>query len=566
MQVPVECAVDAALTHIGRLPLVRAKEVLVGSCASLGEDDPDDADDPEDALEALASTTGNVTFSKGLMDLRFGWEDAGTEGVSDEEEEDTDEEEEDTDGDGTRTRRRHSAGPPRGPQLIAVTGVLPGLCVGVHVKSDVKQERQMKGSGAPPVVHARPLDPGVDGVAAGYGDLKTGKTQFDPAVRAARALTPDRVVVTLTAEEDLWANLGREARSTLFPHATTEASFTLTKVNVYGPGDHFARHVDTPAPQVHGTLVITCPRTQYGWEGGEGLVLYGDGGGDGDVAALTLSESSARPAAATYTMFYSDVVHEVKPCATGHRVSLTYSIMFKAVGFGGVPASSRRHCVAPSPEVVVRTGELVGSVSMAWMRRVRDIITAPARRRFPGDNFAVLCANKYSFDEIEAGVLKGFDGALVAALRRVHNGWRDRIAVVPVALRSEVRKYTGEHAESYGPSSANLSLFRMTRSDLQRALRDPSLDDADIQVTTTREYVVVVPHISFLRRVSRVVDPGAEHTGNEARPMMMDSRYWAACIVMDKCSPGRLTSDDTCFIAEDVGGEAGAGAGAGSGV
>jgi hypothetical protein len=417
----------------------------------------------------------------------------------------------------------------------------------------------------PATVTLTPLDPATAGTPAGYGNLMSGKTEFDTGVRKARALTASQVRVAINGCEapagPVFAALAAEAAEVLFPDDSRAVEFVLNKVNLYGPGDHFARHVDTPASGVVGTLVITCPRSQYPWEG-QGLTLHGpparesdaDGSGTGTGSGVSEAQVAAAAAGeadtyATYAMFYSDVVHEVCPVLSGVRVSIAYNIVLKdkttrvgvevrkgpavtdtdtrtaGTGAGAGFATATGTCLT-------RVKQVPCSASSAWLRIVEDVLASHDFFRGSCD-VAVLCTNKYSFDEIEAGLLKGFDAQLVARAKKLK--YCGRHSVLPVALRVGIQHYVGGEMGDGEPPKLQMDLYRMTRRDLVRACGS-SLADPSIELVCRQQYKLIVPHASLLHTAYMHCDEGAEHTGNQARAFVMDGRYWTACIVIQSSS------------------------------
>ncbi|KAK0434258.1 uncharacterized protein EV420DRAFT_420033 [Desarmillaria tabescens] len=97
----------------------------------------------------------------------------------------------------------------------------------------------------------------------------------------------------------------------------------LYKLNVYGKGDFFKAHKDTPrAENMMGSLVIVFPTPH---EGGS-LVLRQDGQEWVFSAERMLAESTPETPVISYIAFYSDVEHEVLPLTSGVRVTLTYNL------------------------------------------------------------------------------------------------------------------------------------------------------------------------------------------------------------------------------------------------
>ncbi|KAG9315448.1 hypothetical protein JVU11DRAFT_3059 [Chiua virens] len=95
----------------------------------------------------------------------------------------------------------------------------------------------------------------------------------------------------------------------------------LYKLNVYGKGDFFKAHKDTPRDKdMFGSLVVVLPTPH---EGGQ-LVLRQDG--KEWTIDFTDNFANAKVPSACYVAFYSDIEHEVLPVTSGYRVTFTYNL------------------------------------------------------------------------------------------------------------------------------------------------------------------------------------------------------------------------------------------------
>ncbi|KAK0451209.1 uncharacterized protein EV420DRAFT_1561489 [Desarmillaria tabescens] len=97
----------------------------------------------------------------------------------------------------------------------------------------------------------------------------------------------------------------------------------LYKLNVYGEGDFFKAHKDTPrAENMMGSLVVIFPTVHKGGS----LVLRQDGQEWTFSAEKMLADSTPEAPVISYVAFYSDTEHEVLPVTSGVRVTLTYNL------------------------------------------------------------------------------------------------------------------------------------------------------------------------------------------------------------------------------------------------
>ncbi|KAI0684521.1 hypothetical protein BC835DRAFT_1246955, partial [Cytidiella melzeri] len=130
----------------------------------------------------------------------------------------------------------------------------------------------------------------------------------------------------------------------------TTIRYELYKLNVYGPGQFFKAHKDTPrGEKMFASLVVVLPTTH---EGGALVFRHQERSFTFDSAAALAGASGSSVA---FAAFYSDIEHEVTPVTSGYRVTLTYNLFYEDV--------------APSPSI----SELLSSPKDS---AIRDALTA----------------------------------------------------------------------------------------------------------------------------------------------------------------------------------------------
>jgi hypothetical protein len=137
---------------------------------------------------------------------------------------------------------------------------------------------------------------------SGYGDVRTQTTRVDEKVRYARELTMEHVNVPESINRKLalyWAEHMQPRRVRVEPY----------KLNVYGPGGHFAPHKDTPEGDLVGSIVLT---------------LYNDS--DSKLFLGPQKECDQDEARGSWCCFYPDVVHQVPKITQGYRVTLAFKV------------------------------------------------------------------------------------------------------------------------------------------------------------------------------------------------------------------------------------------------
>ena len=113
---------------------------------------------------------------------------------------------------------------------------------------------------------------------------------------------------------------------------------THTRSRPIGEGTFFKPHKDTPRSQsMFGSLVIVFPTPH---EGGALILRHEDEEFTFDAAQLLHGHTKS----IAYIAFFSDVEHEVTPAVSGHRITLTYNLYFRA----------RRNTTSPNSLEVLR--------------------------------------------------------------------------------------------------------------------------------------------------------------------------------------------------------------------
>ncbi|KAL1705809.1 hypothetical protein EV121DRAFT_202792 [Schizophyllum commune] len=111
-------------------------------------------------------------------------------------------------------------------------------------------------------------------------------------------------------------------RDELLQRHDTRLVYDLYKLNVYGKDSFFKPHKDTPrGSSFYGTLIVVFPAPH---EGGQ-LVFSDPELGDWTVDAASDILPNGKPHLVCIA-FYGDVMHEVLPVTSGHRVTITWNI------------------------------------------------------------------------------------------------------------------------------------------------------------------------------------------------------------------------------------------------
>lgn len=118
------------------------------------------------------------------------------------------------------------------------------------------------------------------------------------------------------------------------PGTPLDVNAELYKLLLYEEGAYFKPHLDSEkTPGMFGTLVVCLPSSHQGGE----LVLRHDG------KTVMFDTSVTSEFEVSFAAWYSDVLHEVKPVTSGHRLVLTYNLIQKGGGTRPVPESITAH-------------------------------------------------------------------------------------------------------------------------------------------------------------------------------------------------------------------------------
>ncbi|GAQ88608.1 hypothetical protein KFL_004440060 [Klebsormidium nitens] len=166
---------------------------------------------------------------------------------------------------------------------------------------------------------------------APYGDLLNESTQVDPSVRRAlearfKLEKPADVIRRARDKWDLRNSkilFESKVRAAVIEKLCFNQRVHLEpyKLNIYGPGDFFRPHVDTPVdPELFiGTAVVCLPSE---FTGGELVVTHGS-----TTQTFNFATRSGEKKLFQFAAFFGDCPHEIKPVTSGRRVTLTYHIL-----------------------------------------------------------------------------------------------------------------------------------------------------------------------------------------------------------------------------------------------
>lgn len=205
-------------------------------------------------------------------------------------------------------------------------------------------------------------------------------TLLDESVRKVWQLPPEKV------------RIGGKSWSKSFQHildrvtvglgcASVEVSAELYKLLIYDTGGFFTAHRDTEkAAGMFGTLVVTLPSLHRG-----GALIVRHAGRE-----VTVNMAEAEFPELSFTAFYADCEHEVRPVTAGNRVCLVYNLI-----------QQRGGC---------QEGQLTAPLYEAKKAAVAQLLTGAFATGNP-IKLAWLLEHQYSSAELSFATLKNADAA-----------------------------------------------------------------------------------------------------------------------------------------------------------
>ena len=147
------------------------------------------------------------------------------------------------------------------------------------------------------------------GTSSGFGNVMKQETQHDAHVRSSRELNTTQFTVSQEILDDVALKWGQK----FVPESITAQPY---KIVIYGPGDHFQFHKDTPEDNLCGTFLISlygCCEPSYAFE----ICQHKD------CSRWSGNENNG------WCAFYPDIPHRVKPLKSGFRAILSFKLYAK---------------------------------------------------------------------------------------------------------------------------------------------------------------------------------------------------------------------------------------------
>jgi len=305
---------------------------------------------------------------------------------------------------------------------------------------------------------------------APFGDLRTGTTMHDKEVRDCYQITQDSLG-DCTITRDLSDTICKSIESTLFPNQHITIQFN--KINIYRTGGHFKRHVDTPKPNVIGTVVVFGDSK---FNGGD-LVIDDDG--------------HERRFHHGIVAFYSNTPHWIEPVTSGIRITATYYIL-----------QSTEAEATDVPRSQTETSS-----------KVIDILQK--------SKFGVVLSETYS--KSESNALKGTDRNLTDLLPYF------KIEYVPV-LVAYTESYDEDMDDEASDGSFRARVYRCTEDDFI------CYKNGDTYSPRADDYLdcYISPKLDKIggHRVHDFSQPYIDHVGNECQEGIINNTYLSRLAIL----------------------------------
>jgi hypothetical protein len=216
---------------------------------------------------------------------------------------------------------------------------------------------------------------------------------LDPKYRSARTLTTDYFATNLKPDQDLLERINTNMLKNGNPYDSVRAE--LYRVNIYGPGDFFKEHQDTPQTgNGHFGSLVYCLPSEF--EGGSFAIRTPQGEeikfNWGNVYSTHSSSSPSQLCPAEYLAFASDLSHWIEPVTAGYRVTVTF------------------HLFRDSAKST--TSDTTRSKTPRYAEVFKKMKTLQQSKMFRDKHILFPLVHEYSAQNSEDIVLKGGDAAL----------------------------------------------------------------------------------------------------------------------------------------------------------
>ena len=311
-------------------------------------------------------------------------------------------------------------------------------------------------------------------IPAKYGDQQKLETVYNPDVRSSREITDFTVSNNLINKiEQLW--------KTYFYLNVIAKPY---KINLYGPGDFFSEHKDTPDKGLIGTFLV-------------GLGEYGT---DYRYNGLVVDKIQWRSHINNWCAFFTDRPHKVyKLPEEAYRASIAFKIYVKDPSINIVDV----RIIEPSMKIARKLAKLMNEE----------------------DQFGLILSHGYSVNE---NALKGIDMIFVKAVKLL-----PEVQYHIIPIMNAVKGYYPCEGDN---SSIEYSskVYPLTSDVIDYVLGERN---NYTQLLSSKIHFYVLDEYPKYYCWKDQSQEAAEFTGNESRPGEEDSMYISRAIIVTKWYP-----------------------------
>jgi predicted 2-oxoglutarate/Fe(II)-dependent dioxygenase YbiX len=351
---------------------------------------------------------------------------------------------------------------------------------------------------------------------AKFGNLISKKTEHNPEVR--NAMEAKKFCLARKPERGYYykeLECIHTIRKQIEAHLCPKIKLEPYRVNIYGKGDFFKPHVDTPVDLANmiGSLVVCLPSKH---SGGQLVVKSGN-----NETVFDFGEKSGNTNVVQWAAFFSDCVHEVKQVTDGYRVAVTYNII----------RSTAVRKKENNKQDTVSSDLILGENTGRHTEYVQQLVQKVEEEN---KEIGFMLFHKYTMSGLKRDGLKGSDRLLYLALA---NTQKFNLELVPSALHCS--KVIPDNETTYGAKRVSedlvtMNVYRFTQEDLERQENNkrsrPYDHDQDETLTNGIPFIMALSETNadILSHDSR----DAAYTGNQNDDGYDTTLYQTASLIV----------------------------------
>ena len=314
------------------------------------------------------------------------------------------------------------------------------------------------------------------GASSGFGNVMKQETQHDTHVRSSRELDTTQFTVSQEILDGVALKWGQK----FVLESITAQPY---KIVIYGPGDHFQFHKDTPEDNLCGTFLISlygCCSPSYAFE-----ICQHE-----DSSKWSGYENNG------WCAFYPDIPHRVEPLKSGFRAILSFKLYAKN-----------------------QKGAHEWDANVMTKRHVESFVEELQTLDI---SVGILLNHHYGY---ESKSIYGCDKLLLGIFER--KGLKVDMKPVLIRFHGEGRRPNGDYSGYEGSGSLNTWVYSITDEDLDYVRKRLSGTEEEERFKELHEEILFLDGESGscegLWKME--IEQEIEYTGNESQPHSEKSVY-----------------------------------------